>query len=113
MKGLILESRLNEVLLIGNYNILITSVLCLGNILVVTVVLMDRTMHTATNALILNQSVSDILYVSFTVPVSLSMEICNNRWLFGESVGKMSQQIIVVSGASSIFTVIAIGYERY
>ena len=70
-------------------------------------------MHTAINVLILNFSLSDILFVAFSVPGLLAMEICNGRWPFSEASGKMMQQTTILVATSSVFTMMAIAFERY
>jgi hypothetical protein len=84
----------------------------LGNVMVFLVVAMNRTMHTATNVLLLNLSLSDILFVLFSVPGFLTMKICNGRWPFSETMGKMTQQATILAFASSIFIMVAIAFER-
>ena len=80
--------------------------------MVFIVMFMNRTMHTATNVLLLNLSLSDILFTVFAVPGFLSMEIYNDRWIFTESMGKMTQQSTILCGSASVFTMIAIAFER-
>jgi hypothetical protein len=80
--------------------------------MVFLVMAMNRTMHTATNVLLLNLSLSDILFVLFSVPGLLTMEICNSRWPFSETMGKMTQQTTILVAASSVFTMMAIAFER-
>jgi hypothetical protein len=79
----------------------------LGNFMVFLVVGMNRTMHTATNILLLNLSLSDILFVLISVPGFLTIEICNGRWPFSETMAKLVQQTIVFAAASSAFTLMA------
>jgi hypothetical protein len=40
------------------------------------------------------------------------MEICNGRWPFSETMGKMTQQATILAFASSIFIMMAIAFER-
>ena len=74
---------------------------------------MNRSMHTATNVLLLNLSLSDMLFVAFSVPGLLAMEICNGRWPFSEAKGKIMQQTTILVATSSVFTMMAIAFERY
>ena len=74
---------------------------------------LNRTMHTATNILLLNLSLSDILFVVFAVPGFLGMEVSNGRWIFSEAMGKMTNQTTILVAASSVFTMMAIAFERY
>ena len=83
-----------------------------GNIMVFLVISMNHTMHTATNVLLLNLSLSDLLFIVFSVPGLLAMEICNGRWPFSEAMGKMMQQTTILVAASSVFTMMAIAFER-
>ncbi|XP_028397067.1 allatostatin-A receptor-like [Dendronephthya gigantea] len=84
-----------------------------GNIMVFIVIIANRSMHTATNVLLLNLSLSDILFVLFSVPGLLAIEICNDRWPFSEPMGKMTQQTTILVAASSVFTMVAIAFERF
>ena len=81
--------------------------------MVFLVIGMNRSMHTATNVLLLNLSMCDILFVAFSVPGLLAMEICNGRWPFSEAKGKIMQQTTILVASSSVFTMMAIAFERY
>lgn len=87
-------------------------VILLGNVMVFIVMFMNRSMHSATNVLLLNLSLSDILFIVFSVPGLLAMEICNGCWPYSEALGKVNQLTTILCSASSIFTMIAIAFER-
>ena len=83
-----------------------------GHIMVFLVMVLNRNMHTATNVLLLNLSFSDILFVVFAVPGLLAQQVCNSRWPFDEAMGKITQQTTILVAASSVFTMMAIAFER-
>ena len=80
--------------------------------MVILVIALDRTMHTAINLLLLNLCLSDIMYVTITIPFNLAMEICNNRWPFSEIWGKIFNQVPIIVFTSSALTLMAVAFER-
>ena len=81
--------------------------------MVFIVMAMNRTMHSATNVLLVNLSLSDILFIVMTVPGQFAMELCNSRWVFGDGMVKATPMLSIVCGASSVFTLMVIALERY
>jgi hypothetical protein len=73
---------------------------------------MNSSMRTTINVLLLNLSLSDILYIILSVPGFLQLEICNQRWLLGLPMAKIGQGITIASAGAVVFTLIAIAFER-
>ena len=80
--------------------------------MVFVVVFGDKSMRTTINILLVNLSLSDILYVVLSVPGFLAIEICNQRWLLGMAMAYISQGITILTAAASVFTLMAIAFER-
>ena len=80
--------------------------------MVFVVVLGDKSMRTTMNILLVNLSLSDVLYVCLSVPSYLVAEICNHRWILGMAMAYISQTVTILTAAASVFTLIAIAFER-
>jgi len=84
-----------------------------GNILVVLVVSLNKTMRNNTNILILNLAVSDLLFLLFCVPFTAADYALTSVWYFGELWCKLNQTIIVCTAYVSIYTLVLMATDRY
>ena len=84
-----------------------------GNLTVLLVVFMNKSMRTTINVLLFNLSLSDVLYILLSVPGYLSTEICNQRWMLGLVMAIICQGFAILTAAASVFTLIGIAFERY
>lgn len=80
--------------------------------MVFVVVFRDKSMRTTINILLVNLSLSDILYVFLSVPGYLATEICNQRWLLGLAMAYLCNGMTILTPAASVFTLMAIAFER-
>lgn len=80
--------------------------------MVLLVVYINKSMRTTINALLVNLSVSDILFIILCLPGYLTTEIFNQRWLLGLPMAVISQGFTILSAAVSVFTLMAIAFER-
>ena len=55
----------------------------LGNMIVVIVVVVDKTMHTATNFFLASMSFSDIVFIGFAVPLNIYILQTGGVWNLG------------------------------
>ena len=59
----------------------------IGNLLVIFVILRNRTMKTVTNVFLVNLAVSDVLFLTFCAPFTATIYITKD-WPFGEHMCK-------------------------
>ena len=90
----------------------ISSSFTTGNVTVLLVVFMNKSMRTTINVLLFNLSLSDVLYILLSVPGYLSTEICNQRWMLGLVMAIICQGFTILTAAASVFTLIGIAFER-
>ncbi|XP_075398936.1 olfactory receptor 14C36-like [Tenrec ecaudatus] len=83
-----------------------------GNLLIVTVIIVDQRLHTPMYFFILNLSVLDMCYISVTVPKACVIFMLNNRVI--SVVGCAAQVFLVLLCASAEFLLLTImARDRY
>jgi hypothetical protein len=80
--------------------------------MVLLVVFMNKSMRTTMNVLLVNLSLSDVLYILLSVPGYVTTEICNQRWVLGLAMAIICQGVTILSAAASVFTLMGIAFER-
>ena len=86
---------------------------CVGNSLVIVVVLKNKDyFRNTTNLFILNLSVADLLFLTFCVPFH-AVIYTTMDWPFGEFMCKFVHLIQYSSMVTSIFTLVAMSFDRY
>ncbi|KAI0235686.1 Tachykinin-like peptides receptor 86C, partial [Lamellibrachia satsuma] len=84
-----------------------------GNLLVICVILSDRSMRgSPTNVFIMNLSLADLLILVFGVPEIIQF-ILNRGWILGPTVCKVNRYILVVALYTSVLTLVGVCVERY
>ncbi|CAO1429904.1 unnamed protein product [Diamesa hyperborea] len=83
-----------------------------GNCIVLWIVLAHRRMRTVTNYFLLNLSVADLLMASLNCVFNFIFMI-DSDWPFGAIYCTINNFIANVSVASSVFTLVAISFDRY
>lgn len=99
-----------KIFLIVIYVILIVGSI-VGNILVILVILLNKTMRTVTNVFLLSLAMSDTLISSWNMPLQLVYYI-RNQWTEGVGLCKFTSYCQSVSVIASIFTLTAVAIER-
>ncbi|XP_022088769.1 probable G-protein coupled receptor No18 isoform X2 [Acanthaster planci] len=84
----------------------------IGNLLVVYVIVRNRSMHTVTNFFLLNLAVSDLLVTLFCIIPTLLYFIQVN-WSLGVFICKAHKATLTVTTTASIFMLTVISMERY
>ncbi|XP_041038444.1 G-protein coupled receptor 84 [Carcharodon carcharias] len=92
--------------------ILVTAVGGVGNVMTLLAFVTDPRLRTRFNLLILNLTVSDLLYCGFLQPVTVDTLI-HFHWRQGETMCRVFGLTLFVANAVSIFNLILIAMSRY
>ncbi|XP_035669408.1 neuropeptide FF receptor 2-like [Branchiostoma floridae] len=84
----------------------------IGNSIVCFVIIRTPKLRTVTNYFILNLAVSDLLLAIFCTPFTLVYHVLT-EYPFGEVMCKLTPFVQGISVAASVFTLLAIAYDRY
>ena len=84
-----------------------------GNIIVIYIVLADRKMRSVTNIFLVNLSIADAMNATLNVVFNFTYMLNNLHWPFGRVYCKISEFVSVLSIAASVFTLMAIAFDRY
>ncbi|XP_044279516.1 olfactory receptor 14C36-like [Varanus komodoensis] len=84
----------------------------MGNFLIILTVASDPQLHSPMYFFLVNLSLSDMCYISTTVPKSMAASLTNNRWIsFSECVPQVFFIVTLAGAELSFLTVMA--YDRY
>ncbi|XP_018028127.1 tachykinin-like peptides receptor 99D [Hyalella azteca] len=83
-----------------------------GNLIVIYIVIVDRKMRSVTNIFIVNLSIADAMNAIFNVVFNFIFML-HMHWPFGYIYCKFNQFIAVLSICASIFTLMAVSFDRY
>ena len=83
-----------------------------GNLIVIYIVLADRTMRTVTNIFLVNLSIADTMNATFNVIFNFTYMLNNLDWPFGYVYCKITEFVSVLSISASVFTLMAICFDR-
>ncbi|CRK88961.1 CLUMA_CG002658, isoform A, partial [Clunio marinus] len=83
-----------------------------GNSIVLWIVLAHRRMRTITNYFLLNLSIADLLMASLNCVFNFIFMI-DSDWPFGSTYCTINNFIANVTVAASVFTLVAISFDRY
>lgn len=84
----------------------------IGNILVITVVMLNPKMRSTTNMMIINLAISDLLFVIFCIPFT-AIDYMLNEWPLGNAWCKIVQYLIIVTALTSIYTLVLMSFDRF
>nr|NP_001191550.1 G-protein-coupled 5-hydroxytryptamine receptor [Aplysia californica]AAC28786.1 G-protein-coupled 5-hydroxytryptamine receptor [Aplysia californica] len=84
----------------------------LGNIFVITAILVEKSLQGVSNYLILSLAVTDLLVAVLVMPLSLIYEI-SIHWFLGNAVCDMWVSMDVLCCTASILHLVAIAFDRY
>nr|QVN25226.1 kisspeptin-type receptor 9 [Asterias rubens] len=91
---------------------IITVVGLIGNGCVVIVIARNRCMRTVTNFFIMNNAITDMVFVVICAPVTASQFILTD-WIFGDFICKLVVFMQYVSVQASCSTIMAMTIDRY
>lgn len=85
-----------------------------GNVLVIVAVARDRYLRsTVTNFFIVSLASADLLIGAIVMPFSITLEITNNRWMFGDDWCDLWHSFDVLASTASILNLSVIALDRY
>ena len=82
-----------------------------GNLIVIWIVLANKKMRTVTNYFLVNLSIADAMVSTLNVTFNYTYML-NSHWPFGNLYCKISQFIAVLTICASVFTLVAISFDR-
>ncbi|KAL4656562.1 cholecystokinin receptor-like [Arapaima gigas] len=83
-----------------------------GNLLIITVLLVNKRMRTVTNSFLLSLAVSDLTMAIFCMPFTLIPNLLED-FIFGAAMCKIVTYFMGISVSISTFSLVAIAIERY
>ncbi|XP_061897222.1 cholecystokinin receptor-like isoform X1 [Entelurus aequoreus] len=83
-----------------------------GNLLIITVLVVNKRMRTVTNSFLLSLALSDLMMAIFCMPFTLIPNILED-FIFGAAMCKIVTYFMGLSVSISTFSLVAIAVERY
>ncbi|XP_054716391.1 tachykinin-like peptides receptor 99D [Uloborus diversus] len=83
-----------------------------GNAIVMWIVLAHKRMRSVTNYFLVNLSLADTMVSTLNVIFNF-VYMLDGDWPFGKAYCKISNFIAIISVAASVFTLVAISFDRY
>ncbi|XP_061749374.1 cholecystokinin receptor-like [Nerophis ophidion] len=83
-----------------------------GNLLIITVLILNKRMRTVTNSFLLSLALSDLMMAIFCMPFTLIPNILED-FIFGAAMCKIVTYFMGLSVSISTFSLVAIAIERY
>ncbi|XP_073488916.1 histamine H3 receptor-like [Aquarana catesbeiana] len=91
---------------------LITSVIVLGNVIVILAFIVDKRLRNQSNFFLLNLAICDFLIGAFCIPVSASF-IITGTWTLGDFLCKVWLIADNLMCTASVFNIVLISYDRF
>ena len=87
---------------------------CVGNLLVLVVVVRNREQFTSTtNLFIVNLAVADLFFLIFCVPFHAIIYTTSEGWPFGDALCKLVHFVQFASMTASVYTLVAMSLDRF
>ncbi|XP_054849955.1 olfactory receptor 14A16-like [Eublepharis macularius] len=84
----------------------------MGNLLIITIIVLNHHLHTPMYFFVLNLSIVDLGYISVTIPKAMANSLMKTRWiLYSHCVVQTFS--FVLFGASEFFLLTVMAYDRY
>ncbi|XP_069139460.1 dopamine receptor 2-like [Argopecten irradians] len=99
--------------IIGIVLSLFSVVTIVGNILVIIAVFKEMYLRTVTNYFIVSLALADLMVGGIVMPFSISMEVTNGVWLYGEEWCDLWHSFDVLASTASILNLCVISLDRY
>lgn len=84
----------------------------LGNLLVIQAIARSHRLRTASNYLVANLALCDLLSPLLNIPVDISVDIAGDTWLYGTTVCKLVWPSATLFTISSALTLVTISIDR-
>ena len=100
-----------EVLVIVLFS-LTTVVGAIGNLMVIIVVYLNRTMRNSTNMLIISLAVADLCFIVFCVPLT-GVTMTQPEWPMGDIFCRVYNYVINVTCFAGVYTLVLMSFDRF
>uniref|UniRef100_A0A914GYU5 G-protein coupled receptors family 1 profile domain-containing protein n=1 Tax=Globodera rostochiensis TaxID=31243 RepID=A0A914GYU5_GLORO len=92
--------------------VLITVVGLVGNVLVLTVIALNKQMHESTSLFICNLALADLLFLAFCVPLT-AFSYLSNSWPFPDQLCYVTVTLQYVTCHVSVWTLVLLAHDRF
>ncbi|KAL3104168.1 hypothetical protein niasHS_002195 [Heterodera schachtii] len=92
--------------------VLITVVGLVGNVLVLTVIALNKQMHESTSLFICNLALADLLFLAFCVPLT-AFSYVSNSWPFPDQLCFVTVTLQYVTCYVSVWTLVLLAHDRF
>ncbi|XP_060067205.1 dopamine receptor 2-like [Ylistrum balloti] len=99
--------------IIGIVLSLFSVVTMVGNVLVIIAVFKEMYLRTVTNYFIVSLALADLMVGGIVMPFSISLEVTNGVWLYGEEWCDLWHSFDVLASTASILNLCVISLDRY
>ena len=93
-------------------NVILLILNTMGNFLVIQAIVKTHRLRTASNFLVANLAVCDLLSPLLNIPVDISVELSSRAWHYGPVVCRIIWPFATMMTISSAFTLVAISIDR-
>lgn len=83
-----------------------------GNVFVITAIMIDRNLRTIGNSLVFSLAVADLMVALLVMPIAAIVEV-NGKWTFGPLFCDVFTSLDVLSCTASILHLVAIALDRF
>lgn len=98
---------------IGVILALFSAVVVVGNVMVIVAVAKELYLRTVTNYFIVSLAIADVMVGGVVMPFSISMEMTNSVWLYGQPLCHLYRALDVLASTASILNLCVISLDRY
>ena len=98
---------------LGVFLSLFAIVTIFGNCLVIVAVLRERHLRSSTNYLIVSLAVADLVIGAVVMPFAITLEVMQQRWMFGRDWCDVWHSFDVLASTASILNLSGIALDRY
>uniref|UniRef100_A0A183BQM1 G_PROTEIN_RECEP_F1_2 domain-containing protein n=1 Tax=Globodera pallida TaxID=36090 RepID=A0A183BQM1_GLOPA len=92
--------------------VLITVIGLVGNVLVLTVIALNKQMHESTSLFICNLALADLLFLAFCVPLT-AFSYLSNSWPFPDQLCYVTVTLQYVTCHVSVWTLVLLAHDRF
>ena len=88
-------------------------VVVIGNVMVIIAVFKEIYLRTVTNYFIVSLAIADVMVGGVVMPFSISNEMTNSMWLYGQAWCDLWRSLDVLASTASILNLCVISLDRY
>ena len=98
---------------LGTFLALVSFVVIVGNIMVIVAVFKELYLRSVTNYFIVSLAIADVMVGGVVMPFSISHEMTNAVWLYGQEWCDLWHSLDVLASTASILNLCVISLDRY